>query len=403
MRLQTQFILAFLCACVLISISCADKFDAGVFPEIQPSDTRSVEYVQLSPSWPGFNQPEDIHVGYDELIYVADTGNDRVVMLDINGTVLGFSQRIPRPVAISQDRRLELLVVGRKDTLGTSVTCLYRIKLFEVNHRIEEATPLAVVVHPFYFRNDLRTGDDLVEFTGVATLSTNEYYMTRMGPSNASVLQLGGWDNNILLFDQSDQFITPLTGFLSPLGTGEGSANDLTAITTYAAPPQSPLVDTRRGFIVCMKGDNNFKVQGMRFNAGRQEIPFEPDRSLATIDTTQGKRFLYDGNLLDGIIRSGFKEPQDLTFSSDSRYIFVVDAGTDSLYQFTSTGIEGIRPPAFSQEQTNIIVSFGGEGEGTKQFRDPFGVAYYEPDQIVLVADKGNNRIVRFKLSTDFE
>jgi len=141
----------------------------------------------------------------------------------------------------------------------------------------------------------------------------------------------------------------------------------------------------------------------MRFNEGREVTPFEPDRSLATIDTSQGWRFLYDGNPFDGIIRSGFKQPQDLTYSSNSRYIFVVDSGTDSLYQFTSIGVEGIRPPAFSQEQKNIIVSFGREGDENTQFRDPFCVAYYEPDKIVLVADKGNNRIVRFKLSTDFQ
>lgn len=403
MRGKSPSIFHLLLTVAFFSLSCGEKFDATVFPEIEITEKRTVEYVQLSPPWLGFNQPEDIHVGFDELLYVADTGNDRVVMLDINGTILGVSQRIPRPVAVAQDRRLDLLVAGRKDTLGTQVACLYRLRLFAVNHRIAEATADPVVVHPFYFRSDLRTGDDLVEFTGVATLSTNDYYMTRTGPSNASLTQLGGPDNNILLIDRNDRLETPFTSFLSALGTGEGSANNLTGITTYAVPPQSPLVDTRRGFIVCMKGDNNFKVQGMRFNEGREVTPYEPDRSLGTIDTTQGRRFLYDGNPSDGIIRSGFKQPQDVTYSSDSRYIFVVDSETDSLYQFTSTGVEGIRPPTFSQERKNVIVSFGGEGDGDKEFRNPYGVAYYESDRIVLVADRGNNRIVRFKLSTDFQ
>ena len=403
MRIPLCLKLLPLFAAALLTSSCGEKFDSSVFPEIEFTDERTVQYVQLSPAWIGFNQPEDVHVGYDEFIYVADTGNDRVVMLDINGTVVGISQPITRPVAIAQDRKLDLLVAARKDTLGTQVTCLFRLNLLSVNHRIAEATPIAVVVHPFYFRSDLRTGDDIVEFTGVATLSTNEYYVTRSGPSNGSIIQLGGPDNNVLLFEQDDRFVSPLTSFLSALGTGEGSANDLTGITTYAVPPQSPLVDNRRGFIVCMEGDNNFKVQGMRFNEGRNVTPYEPDRTLATIDTAQGRSFLYDGNPSDGVIRSGFKQPQDVTYSSDSRYIFVVDSGTDSLYQFTSIGIEGIRPPTFSQEQKNIVVSFGGEGNGNKQFRDPFGVSYYEPAKIVLVADRGNNRIVRFKLSTDFQ
>ncbi|MFQ5799508.1 MAG: hypothetical protein ACE5H0_12570 [Bacteroidota bacterium] len=138
-----------------------------------------------------------------------------------------------------------------------------------------------------------------------------------------------------------------------------------------------------------MKADNNFKVRGMRFNEGQEATPYEPDRSLATIDTSQGWRFLYDGNPFDGIIRSGFKQPQDLTYSSDSRYIFAVDSGTNSLYQFISSGVEGIRPPAFSQEQKNIIMSYGRKGGGNNQFRDPFGVAYYDPIRLFWSRTRG--------------
>ena len=56
-----------------------------------------------------------------------------------------------------------------------------------------------------------------------------------------------------------------------------------------------------------------------------------------------------------------------------------------------------------SERTQNIIVSFGGTGSGPTQFRNPHGVAYYEADKILLVADTGNNRILRFKLSTDFQ
>ncbi len=40
-------------------------------------------YVQLNPVWEGFNNPQDIYVGRDPFIYVADTDNDRVVMMNL--------------------------------------------------------------------------------------------------------------------------------------------------------------------------------------------------------------------------------------------------------------------------------------------------------------------------------
>ncbi|MFY8132806.1 MAG: hypothetical protein ACOVOL_06180, partial [Bacteroidia bacterium] len=38
---------------------------------------------------------------------------------------------------------------------------------------------------------------------------------------------------------------------------------------------------------------------------------------------------------------------------------------------------------------------------GPAQFRNPEGVAYFK--RVLYVADTGNGRIVRFKLSTDLE
>ena len=97
-----------------------------------------------------------------------------------------------------------------------------------------------------------------------------------------------------------------------------------------------------------------------------------------------------------------FKNPSDVWISTDaSGYIFVLDRDLDSLYQFTRKGYEGVNPPANSHFKKNIIVSFGGKGDGPYQFNDPEGVCYF--NKIVYVADKGNNRIMRYKLSTDIE
>lgn len=377
------------------------------FPPLPPTDAKPIEFIQLAPEWTGFNHPEDVMVGYDELIYVADTRNNRIVQLDINGTVLGWIA-VPQPVALAQDRKLDLLVAGRKDTTigGQTITlaCIYRINLYQVNHKINNASAIPVVIHPTYvLGRTLRVSDSSSHFTGIATLADNSYYVTRTGPSNSDITQPGGPDNNILVFDSKDKFSTPLTSYLTATGTGKASANQLTGITTYAVPPQRANVDVRKGFLMTLKGNNSFRTQGMRYSSAREDIAFTADPELEFSDTTVGHRFLYDGDPADGVLQSLFVQPEDVTFAADRGYIFVVDAGTDSLYQFTSNGVEGILPPAFSTERKNIIVSFGGTGSGQRQFNDPMGVAYYQSSNIVFVADAGNNRIVRFKLSTDIQ
>lgn len=92
-----------------------------------------------------------------------------------------------------------------------------------------------------------------------------------------------------------------------------------------------------------------------------------------------------DGNI-DFLKINHFKQPSGVTLDPSGN-LFVVDAGTDSLYRFSSRGLERY--------------SFGGTGSGDKQFRQPYGEAFF--DKTIYVADKGNNRIVRFKLSSDLQ
>ena len=69
------------------------------------------------------------------------------------------------------------------------------------------------------------------------------------------------------------------------------------------------------------------------------------------------------------------------------RPIDVVDADFDSLFKFSAAGEE--------------LQSFGATGTGEKQFQQPHGVAFF--DKTLYVADTGNDRIVRFRLSTDVD
>jgi hypothetical protein len=103
-----------------------------------------------------------------------------------------------------------------------------------------------------------------------------------------------------------------------------------------------------------------------------------------------------------------FKKPEDCFIAPDAtNYYFVVDSETDSVYVFTNQGFEGVNPPANSTIKKQINVSFGGKAidgkplDGPFNFLDPMGICYNR--KMIYVADKGNNRICRYKLNTDLE
>ena len=107
----------FLFIIIILLNSCTDKFDVGVFDDIKgnPNLGGDTVYVQLTPAWRGFNNPQDIYIGREPFIYIADTDNDRIVMMNIDGRILG-TKNIPKPVAVAQDYELNLIVCGRFDT-----------------------------------------------------------------------------------------------------------------------------------------------------------------------------------------------------------------------------------------------------------------------------------------------
>ena len=166
------------------------------------------------------------------------------------------------------------------------------------------------------------------------------------------------------------------------------------SIATLAQPPQSAAVSTSRSFyFTSIATDLALKVQKVSHTEDQDGVTYTLDQ-LEPEDTSKAEDYLY---------RPGrFSKPMGVAIAGDkTNYTFVVDSDKDSLYQFSSEGYEGVVPPAFSNSRKQINVSFGGSGIGLTQFNNPSGVAYYE--KIVYVADAGNGRVLRFKLTTDFD
>lgn len=360
-------------------------------------DSRTVAYVPIQPVWDNLVYPIDVIAGWDELIYVADQGTEEIVSFDQAGNELG-RYYIQGLTAIAQDRRLDILATGTRDTIisGTPYTlpAIYRLELNKSgDYGLANATQTRLITHPFYFKSGTPAGSDSVaRFTGITPMADNSYYVTRTGISNQTN-QFGGPDDAVILFDTDDTYQSPVA-VSTTLGLFRNYFINPQAITSFAIPPQSPGIRFDANFLFCSGGENNLlKVQFIEFRDTEFGSSYEV-RALSPGDTSKADRVLYEPGRFDF--------PADISIAGDeTNYIFVVDAEKDSLYQFNGDGFEGVTPPAASNSKKAIRVSFGGTGEGLTQFREPRAVAYL--DRIVYVADAGNRRILRFKLNTDFQ
>lgn len=368
-----------------------DFLDEPVF------DGRAVAYVPIQPVWEGLSFPVDIVAGWDELIYVADQGAEQIISYDQAGNEQG-SFAIPGLTAIVQDRTLDILALGTRDTIlnGTPLTlaAIYRVDLNKTgDYGLENARIEKILTHPFYFRAGTPSSTDLeVRFTGIAPLGDNRYFVSRSGTSN-NANQFGGPDQAVLLFGADDDFISPVN-VSTNLGLFRDYFKDPSSIATFAQPPQSPAVSSQGDFIFTAIGaDAALKVQVINFLETDFGASFAVQNFISG-DTSRADRFLYEPQR--------WTRPADATIAGDgTNYFFVVDSELDSLYQFNALGFEGVNPPPGSRSNKAILASFGGTGTGLTQFNEPRGVAYL--DRIVYVADAGNGRILRFKLTTDFE
>lgn len=338
-----------------LGTACTDKPEP---PTAAPDSGQKINdtlYIPVLPALTaGLNAPSDICVGHEPFLYIADTGNDRVVMMDLAGRVVGASARIPRPVAIAQDGLLDLLVAAELDTTinGSPVTlgAVYRIRLRDSHHRIADAPVYAVYTEPA--RPERR-------FTGVAVLPNNAYLLTRVGPLNTSPFDP---DNAVLIMSPQDEFFSPVSS-LRPVGNALNSIKNLSGIS---------IIGNNSADFVFTQTDNTmqYKAQWLRFfpdpigDWGQKFDPTQTHNDFLTVHR--------------------FDQPEDVTYDNFGN-IFIVDAGKDSVFRFSSQGREQY--------------SFGGTGNGNRQFNQPKGVAFY--DKTLYVADTGNNRIARFRLSTD--
>lgn len=361
MKKITLIIVFFLSA--IFYLGCTDKFDVTQFEDAFDDNPNigDTVYIQQYPVWEGFNNPQDMIIGRETFIYVADTDNDRVVMMNIAGETLG-SKPINKPVAIAQDYQLNLIVCAEFDTtingVGVNLGAVYKIDLVSASHQIANAEVIRLLPKSnFDFNRPNR------KYTGVAVFEDNSFYIARTGPDNTNPIDP---DNVILRFQKKtlndgtkiDTLVGALPSF-QPTGTGLMSAFEISSLTSFS----NGTID----FIMTLTGSTSFKTQWLTY--------------IQSTDFT-GYRTKLDAFSSDMMTVDKFVQPEDVALD-DVGNIYVADAAKDSVYKFNPFGDE--------------MTSFGG----TDLFDGPYAVAYY--NKTVYVLDTGNNRIVRFILSTEID
>ena len=384
---------------VFLMVGCDDfwgKKTSLDFIEVPEYLPREVAYVPVEPVIKKYQHPIDIIAGFDELIYIVDEGTEEIISLDESGRELGrFSIKGVRSIA--QDRKLDLLAVGTTGRLvGDStkeVSCIYRIDLHGEGNEfgLKYARIVDTIAHPLYFKSTFSGSDNQVKFNKIAVLEDNRFYVTRSGPDN-NPQKFGGPDDAVLLFEEDGTYITPVV-----VNTPNGFFRDYfkrpMGISSFVQPPQISAGGPDHFVFTSLSTNTSIKVQVIDYIQTDFGASYEP-RILLEGDTT-----ISAGNLTTP---NKFAQPVSTLVTGDgTNFIFVLDQAKDSLFQFTVTGLEGVKPPVGSATSKYQIASFGGTGDGLTQFNSPTSMAY--KNRILWVCDAGNGRILRFKLTIDFQ
>ena len=358
-----------------VLFGCSDKFDINQLGSTHGVGNTGGDtvYVHLNPDWSvaggiPYNNPQAILMGHEPFIYICDTDNNRIVMLNTAGIfqyALDLTKfGITKPIAIAQDYRLSLIVCAQTVIDAIPYSAVYKINLVDLNHNIgladtnngtlKRILPRAVDI-------DLHPN---VKYSAVTAFFDNSYDVARTGTQNTSIYDP---DNAILRFQyidpHNDSFLATVHD-IDPLSSGLITANGINCMTSFS----------KRNLDFIATYDKNvtnatvFKAQWFLHFESQITEGYQSAFSFSS-----GVAFVHPGRF--GAPTGSCIDP------SGNIYIADGDPGKDSVFKFSPYGDE--------------LQSFGGPGV----FSKPAGVAFF--DQTLYVLDSQKNMIRRFILSTD--
>jgi hypothetical protein len=361
---------------------------------------KSVEYVPVLPNFGKGITPLSLYFGYDELLYAVDSSRG-IVSYDAAGNELG-RLNLPGLNFVIQNRSLDLYALGKFDSVlngqAVSFPVVYKISQKvsaegQANRRLDLNAALIVkkLKYPFDFITISSASSVLadqlnkVNFTSLGFLDNNAYYLVSNGPEGKGASG-GIYNNNSILLVNTQDRITD----------ADGNVNKPFGLTTLVQPPQRARMESKKDFLYTSIDSNlTLKVQYKEVLKDADENEFFSFKALP---------IPLGGIEADGYLYQPFRftKPVSVLYTGTSqRYIFVADEAKDSIFVFQSNGFEGTSPPPQYTNRKMLKVSFGGKGSGPLQFNRPKSIAFF--NRTLYVADAGNKRIARFRLTSDYD
>lgn len=417
MRITSFSICVMAVVLATILTNCVSKEPLPTFYKAEQADT---SYIQVMPNWEqsayGFNSIKDILIGEDSYLFVADSGNNRIVVLDRAGNLVesddygndfsGLANlKVPgigaiEPLRLTQDSKMNLIIADGSNRLYAwnqffnnvgvdSVATELLLFNSQTNdtHRLTQIDSLLFYSNSGYDVLDARferNEEKIAEILGVhifydgydiKNILKDEYG----DPRNSRIIDVAafGQDYNagLYLMDYrynriikgyyyirdvlrlSDQSIVFAYGCrFSEVVTGQGNG------AGYVMSPNSIALDAG-GNIYYTQTGGNFFCHGL--SGGSYRTLFDPE--------------------LNEIMNPGrYGKPTDICVDSRN-VIYIADAGLNYIQTFDSRG-------SFVR---NIGTAIIDSLEAGYLFNRPESVVY--EDDILYVADTGNARIVRFQ------
>lgn len=449
-----QIKIKFIAIIIFLILTASCSYEKISMPELDNSDiifnTGDERYIQVNPEWGGapwnFNDPNDIFISEDDYIYVADSA--RIIVLSKSGDVItsdnfgnDFSAiaTIPNiddpampinPTGLCLDSKLNLYVVDnskniyvwnqyinniknsnpdgvdsiatqityRNNTTGENVILTPREFYLSVLYDFDEdyskikvtfiSDPAAMdsIYKPHVFYTEFK--EEGAEFVSVAAapFGTNYLYVSDGLQQRIAAIYVGRSSylklrNGVEIWQHKGIYDYDA----ATAGTGAGTVND----------PTGMAVD---------EGGNIYYTQTGE-NFGLHKISYSSSSGWSS-------SFALDVNEIMDLDR--FAEPFDVATSPDGS-IFIVDKAVNEVQVYDNIG-NFIRKAGtrFAQSEITVIDSIYVDGVLNVSERDTIITTEYSDvldspksvvvdDDMVYIVDSGNNRIVRYQLSTGLD
>lgn len=423
-------------AAVMMMISCGTKWDLPTATNSDSTFSAGVaSYIRISPDWSNengfsFQGPRDIIAGRDGYLFVANQIDSSITVLDASGTVItsdafgnDFSTlaNLPfEPFAIAQDSRLNLFIADSSNRIWVwnqyinnvgiqaiitsvqfhhigwvsnldSIATLITTTSIDTFHFTTTGIDSLMGIHPFWDGNNPEDasnaaryyiGADTIRFTGVSNGPDDQDFAYAADAASNSLVRFT-YKPMAFVVTNDNQATFLYRGVISQRPASRGSGNGT--------------VNTPKGVCTDAEGGVYYTQWGPIF--GLHKIG------------GNGGFDLGDDPIMD---LDRFNHPSDVAVDLTGN-IYVADTDNNQIQQFDRlgkftyfVGVSKVRIDTTLIDSTHndsgwvytendtVIDKFSAD-----ILNRPFGVAV-DASNVVYIADSGNNRIMRFKLSTDF-